>query len=426
MSVLRMALRQLRSNRTTALLMATAVCFGAMLLPLSESLLDLYAEQTRRVLGEKDAEVKERMHEMWDEYRRITLGLGFNILILPQGQSLADYYAEGKITRDMPEEYSQRLARSGIISVQHVLPSLHHRMTWKPYGVGINLIGVRGELPSMGGRPPKKPLREAVAEGKVVLGSELCRIAGAKPGARLTFLGRTFTVDSCHEARGDQDDMTAWIDLATLQKILGREGRINAILALECRCEADSSLPNIAKIRQDLEAVLPGTRVIEFMSQALTRAEARHKAVLTARDRRAAEERHREELGSLLERLSRTLVPLCAVACMAAIALITWVDTRNRRREIAVLRAVGWTSGRVFRLLLTRTVAAGVVGATFGVGLAAALALLVHVRVSVPFRSELTLWTAAALGAVLLSIAAAWLPALAAATSDPAPILQKE
>jgi putative ABC transport system permease protein len=425
-SFVKMALLEMLRNRLTSVLLLCAVCVGAALAPVADVLLRLYAAQTRRVLERKQDEVRVRMDEMWDEYRRATLGLGFNILILPEGQNLADYYAEGRITRDMPEEYSQRLAQSDIVVVQHVLPALHHRTTWQPYGVSINVIGVRGELPPMGGKAPKKPLREAVPKGTVVLGSELCRIANVTAGETVRILGKSFTVDSCHAPRGDQDDMSAWVDLDVLQAMLGKDGRINAILALECRCEADSTLPNIAKIRAELEKVLPGTRVIEFMSQALTRAEARHKAVLTAREALAAERALRTDMAARYNRMAGLLVPLCGVVCMAAVALVTWVNCRNRRREIAVLRTIGWTAGRVLRLFVAKAALIGVIGALSGGALSAAVLTGARSFGDVALEFDAVLWVLSLAGAVVLSVVAAWLPALAASLSDPALILQKE
>ena len=69
--------------------------------------------------------------------------------------------------------------------------------------------------------------------------------------------------------RGDQDDITLWIDLPAAQKLLDKPGQISAILAIECNCAADPP----KTIRGDLARVLPGTQVIEFASKALARAE---------------------------------------------------------------------------------------------------------------------------------------------------------
>ena len=80
--------------------------------------------------------------------------------------------------------------------------------------------------------------------------------------------------------RGNQDDITLWINLREAQQILGKEGRINAIQALECNCAAD----RLGQIRDDIGRVLPDTQVIEFSSQALARAEARNRAAAEAHE----------------------------------------------------------------------------------------------------------------------------------------------
>ncbi len=430
LSMMRQIRREAMHNVLVTVAIVVSVAVGAGVVVAAVALFEVYDRTTTVVLERKESELEKRMDQMWDEYRRITLGLGFNVLILPENQNLADFYLDGGATAYMPEDYARRLAESRIISVQHILPSLHQRLVWPERDITINLVGVRGELPRPLGKGGKKPLLDAVPEGKIVLGAELCRLTGASPGGRLTLEGQTFEVERCYEERGNQDDITAWIHLGEAQRMFDKPGRINAILALECRCAADSAAPNIARIRTDVATLLPGTRVVEFMSKALTRAEARHEAVVTARETLEAEKRHRSGLRAERLRVASVAVPLVVAACIFATGLLMYANARGRRREIAIMRTVGWSTGRVLALLISKAALLGMLG-----GVAGSVAGLIVGIGTVRAAPQVQQWTGlvrpAFVGTVIvlssvLAAIAAWLPVLIASMTDPAKVLREE
>jgi putative ABC transport system permease protein len=358
------------------------------------------------------------------------VAMGFNVLVLPEGQNLADFYVDGRATKYMPESYAARLAGSRVVTVQHILPSLHERVRWPERKMTINLVGVRGELARGTMADERKPILEAVPRGAIVLGAELCRITGVRSGATVGLKGRAFRVSKCHEQRGNQDDVTAWINLDEAQEMMGRDSLINAIFALECRCAADSTLPNILKVRSEVGALLPGTKVVEFMSKAITRAEARYEAVAAAREALASEESHRAALRAERMRIAGLLLPLVVAACLVIVGLLVFANVRNRRYEIAVVRTVGWGGGRILALFLGKALLLGIAGGALGVAAGGALAAVVAVRLmGVEGWVELAgprLVVGVLVAAPLLAVVASWVPALSAATADPAVVLQKE
>ena len=105
------------------------------------------------------------------------------------------------------------------------------------------------------------------------------------------------------------------------------------------------------------------------------------------------------------------------------------MNVRERRNEIGVLRAIGWTSGRIGGLILARAALVGVLGALPGVVLGAALiAMLGPSLFTVAFigvRADATVLIAALLLAPLFAAAAALVPAAIAANEDPAEILRE-
>ena len=60
------------------------------------------------------------------------------------------------------------------------------------------------------------------------------------------------------------------LHLADAQKLLGKEGLINAMLALECNC---ADIDRAGTVRAEIQAILPDTQVIETEKIALAREE---------------------------------------------------------------------------------------------------------------------------------------------------------
>jgi ABC-type antimicrobial peptide transport system permease subunit len=103
------------------------------------------------------------------------------------------------------------------------------------------------------------------------------------------------------------------------------------------------------------------------------------------------------------------LIVLVTLVAAIWLGLITWINIRQRRVEIAILRAMGWSNGRIMQLILGKALILGVLGGFLG-GLVGEWSVL-----------GITI-----LGAVGLALFASWIPALLATTIDPATVLQEE
>jgi hypothetical protein len=406
----------------------------------TDQILSSKQQELERAVAEKREAVARAGAELEDAMRRHMLGLGFNVLILPEQQDLAELHLSGTLSASMPEEYVHRLAKSKIITVNHLLPAVTRRIRWPERDIEIILYGTRGEVPIMHAGL-KKPLLEAVAPGNMVLGYEVHRKLGLNAGDEVTLMGREFTVSRVHPQRGSTDDVTVWIDLGLAQQLLGMENLVNAILALECECAGD----RISQVRQEIAGILPGTQVIERYSQALTRAEARTAAKNTAEaaladaERRGAadlarEERSRSELESQHAELAGILVPLVIAGAAVWIGLLAFGNARQRSAEIGILRAIGVRSRQVMLLFLAKAALIGLAGGILGTvaGLAVGLNAGGIAADSEGWRQLLatgTLPATLALAPLLalgLSSVASWLPAFWAARQDPAVVLQGE
>ncbi|MCA9074301.1 MAG: FtsX-like permease family protein [Planctomycetaceae bacterium] len=448
MSVWRLMLREIRHRKVNFGLGVLTVAVAIACLVGAQSLLQADRVITQHILAdrqaevegaiaEKQAEVEKAGAELQDAMRKHMLGLGFNVLILPEDQELSELHLGGGLTATMPESNVDKLANSEIVTVNHLLPSVNQRIHWGERDMDIILVGTRGEVPIMH-RGMKKPLLEAVAPGKMVVGYEVHRKLGLNEGDAVTLNGEEFTVSTMHPQRGSQDDTTVWIDLAQAQEMLGLQNLIHAILALECDCAGD----RISVIREEIAGILPGTQVIERYSQALARAEARGYAKeaadeALAREKAAGEERLAQEAAGRAEieqrhaGLAAVLVPLVVGASALLIALLSYVNARQRREEIGILRAIGLKAGQIMIVFLSKAFVMGLIGGVIGAVLGLAILTfqsesplpvpVSEIVRSGPVTSALVL--AIVLAPVLAGIAS-WLPGLIAARQDPAVVLQ--
>jgi putative ABC transport system permease protein len=380
----------------------------------SLAVLERHDRETSEVLGRKREELAQTMAELHEEMRQATLKLSFNLVILPAGQELRDWYDKDYAAKYMPESYVKTLAGSGIVTVRHFLPSLQQRLVWPEHKRTIILVGSRDEVPNEY-MNPVRPLVQPVPPGKIVLGHELHRSLGLAKGDSTVLMGRTFEVHGCHEQRGNKDDITAWIDLGVSQELLDKKGLINAILALECMCVGTGALPSL---RKQITSVLPGTQVVERGSRVLARFEARASVGWEARQAIEQEETNRALLRNEKEGFATMIIAVLIIAGALWIAVVAWSNARTRRHEIGVLRAVGFRTTQILLLFLGRAFLTGLVGGLAGYALGVAFGGVP------PQPSRIFLMSLGA--SVVLAVVACWIPSLLAASQDPANTLMSE
>lgn len=412
MSIWRLVLREIAYRKLT---------FGLAVLAATLAVASVVAAVTLLRLHDRTTDDIMRRHE--DEIRKITLQLGFNILILPKDQNLADLYAEDFASKYMPEDYARKLIDADVVTIKHLLPSLQERVVWQEAKRTVLLFGTRGELD----KRDKKPLLDAVPPGKLVLGHELHQALGAKKGDRLTLSltrrtpagdenlePRQFIVHDVRPARGNKDDITLWINLAEAQKILKRDRQINALLALECDCSAQ----RLANVREEIARVLPDTQVIEYHSQALARAEARNQAAA-----------RRAEVRDQHEAFAAVLVPLVTLGCIVLLGVLAFLNVADRLGELGILRALGVGARQLCLLFLGRAFVVGLLGGL--VGFAVGLVSGTLLGEAADFRAldlgrHLSFAGLVLLMTPSLCCLASLLPALRAARQDPAVVLQQD
>jgi len=335
------------------------------------------------------------------ETTRLMRDMGFNILIVPKNTDMGDFWSEDFATEEMPEEYVHRLANSKHIMVRHLVATLQKKVTWRDRKV--LLTGVLPEVP-VRGVEKKPPMGFSIPRGKVYLGFELARSMKIKEGDTINILGRDFLVERCLQEAGSKDDIRIYGHLHDVQQVLSKPGRINAIEALGCICEG-ARLPTI---RQSIAKALPETKVTEFRSLAVARAETRR----------------------MVEKYAAFFIPTVFLVCAVWVGLLALSNVRERRQEIGILRALGFGSARIAVLFLSKAVLLGLIGAAVGFAAGTGVALqfgpeifrLTAKKISPVFG--LLVWSAVAAPAICAL--ASYLPAIVAITQDPAVTLREE
>jgi putative ABC transport system permease protein len=452
MSITRLVLNEIRHRKLNFILALLSVTIAVGCLTGAQTLLRSDEVQTDDILSAKKVEVEKAVaarvetvekagKEHEDFVRKQMLKLGFNILILPEKQDLSELHLDGRLTETMPEEYVDRLAKSTVMTVNHLLPSVVKRVDGEHGEQKHNVVlqGTRGEVPILN-RGLKKMLLAAVPPGKAVIGSEVQKKFELEKGDTLTILGKDFEVTTINKQVGSIDDVTVWIDLKQAQRLLGMENLINAILALECGCAGD----RLAQIRAEVGELLPGTQIIEEEAKALARAESRLKAKVVAEkaltDEKTAgaaalkrAEKTRVDIENRHAGLAGVLVPLVMLGCAVWIGFLAFGNVRQRQSEIGILRAIGLSSKQILALFLSRSLLTGIVGGLIGCGLGLLIGLQFGAGDAAPISvsrlmesAELkTLIILAPILAPVFSAIACWLPAVMAAKQDPATVLQE-
>lgn len=391
------------------------------------------AARTSAELSEVRKKTEAELRYMEDETRKLMRDMGFNLMIVHRDTDMSDFWSSDFSTVEMPQEYVDRLAKArGLTLVTHLVATLQRKIDWNQRKVLV--VGYLPET-TQTHLGEKAPMGYNIEAGTVYLGHELG--AARKVGETVDILGAQFRIARILREQGSKEDITIAMRLEDAQRILKKPGKINQILALGCRC-AGERLP---QIRKQLGAALPETRITEFRSIALARAEQRdlvkkerenmlaqmaadHKSLL------AATETSRRNLQGKIESLVSIVTPLVIVACAFWVGLLSLANVRERRTEIGVFRALGVGSVKVGAIFLGKAALLGVLGGMIGFAVGFWLARILGVHVldvaseQLAVQKDLIWWTV--LGAPLLSAMASYLPTLTAIVQDPAAILCEE
>jgi putative ABC transport system permease protein len=346
--------------------------------------------------------------------------LGANVLILPKGVSVQDYYAADMHGEVLPEEYVERIALSKLEGVDNLSPKLcvtaslggkpvtvtgilpksefQAKAAWSGAGVFARPIGCGAEADVVAGKPadPKALARtrviETLGDHEALVGAEVAARLGLEDRATVELLGEGFTVLAVLPPTGSVDDSRVFAHLHTVQSLAGKGEVVNVIEVVGCCKQIAAGLVG------GLNALLPEARVVTITQ------------VVQAQ----------QNVNQLMERLSLIFLAVLLAVGGAAMASALYANVSERRKEIGTLMALGATPGRVLRLIVGKAFVLGLAGGAGGVLVGTAAAWFLGPYLANVAVRPLPLLSAFAVAvAVAVTLVASLLPAWRAARLDP-------
>ncbi|MFA5646212.1 MAG: ABC transporter permease [Candidatus Ratteibacteria bacterium] len=393
-----------------------------------------YDKRTDEIIIQREAETREAMIKLEDDYRIIMKRLGYNALILHKDENISRLKIKGYPSLFMPEEAAEKVGKSGTKRLNHLLPFLQTSLYWPEQRRNIIVSGIRHQIPvsakkvhldEQGGY--RSPITPPLLKNTANLGYTIAMETSLSKGSVFTLKGERFTVDTIYPQRGNNDDLIVWLPLDRVQKWIGKEGKINGIFALQCVCQGTEDL--MLSIRKDVASVLPYAQVIEFASIAAVRQEARKRASDAHKSAIESELKNRGALRDARQQLFSVAVPSIIVIALVLMTILSLLNVRERRLEIAILKALGLRSGQIIYLFLLRAILIGLIGGFTGY----CIGLVAGVFAGQPSSlgaGLLSVFRGSTFLAVLLltpfvSLVTSWIPTLIAAKKDPATILRE-
>lgn len=348
--------------------------------------------------------------------------LGANVLVLPKGATLQDYYTADLTDQTMPESHVSSILLANLDGVERLSPRL-----CVPAEVDGEEVTLTGILPQdefkakaawqsvslldgdLGGGCGKASCSsktydnspEALAKDRsidqlegneVVLGADVAEATGISPGDSANLLGEKFAVLAVLPRTGTVDDSRVFAHLHTVQRLSNSGEIVSAIEVIGC-CEdaAGGLVPSLSEL-------LPDAKVVTISQVVSTQV----------------------GVNRLMERMSLLVLVVLVIVGGASVASTITSNVRERRREIGTLMALGATPWSVAKLFLVKAWVLGILGAAAGcvIGVVAAQVLgwqWAGVYVT-PLPGLLLIAATAAVG--ITTLAALW-PSRTASKLDP-------
>jgi putative ABC transport system permease protein len=293
--------------------------------------------------------------------------LGANILVLPQASNVDNYYSADIDAPTIPEEYVDRIVSSNLDGVDNLSPKLTRRTLIGNTKVVLTGILPKNEISSkplwqqsglMGndltiacapdhaankssGYEDEKLQRKAIdslGADQCLLGSAIASKLNASEGTKLEVLGEQFTVIRVIKETGTVDDDRVFIHLHTAQELLEIPGQVSAIEIMGC-CNAISD-GLLGKLRN----ILPDTRVTTIGQIVSTQI----------------------ETNKMMASVSMIFLIIIIFVGGISIGNFMWANVNERRREIGMLRMIGFNKWVIYQMILSKAFILGIIGGLAG------------------------------------------------------------
>ena len=418
MSSLKLFTAEIAYRPLNFLLCLTAIAVAATLFVAGPLVLNAYVANTQTQLAEVEDKTKDTLKKLDKQTKRIMRDIGVNLRIVHKDTNFGDLYTDYKAV-DFPESDVHELAKTpGIDTIVHLVATINEKIMWNDR-VAL-LVGMMPVMTVSQKNEEKPHMVKDVEPGTVHVGHLLGK--GLSKGGTLEILGREFKIAAVMPSKGTQEDVQLIIHLEDAQQLLDKEGRVHQILALSCKCKGE----RISIIQKQLETSLPHVKVTEMESRASAREKQRDLVTQKSDEQLGLIKSNRAISEASLRQFVRVVSPLVVGVCALFVGLLTWLNVRERRNEIGVLRAIGKGSSKIALLILGKAALIGLLGGALGavLGVIGAAAWSPHVDFSMLSDPSIR-WVliATVVGSPLVAVVASYLPMLMALVQDPSIVL---
>lgn len=293
--------------------------------------------------------------------------LGANILVLPQGASIDDYYTADIDAPTFPMDYVENILTSTLPGVDNLSPKLTRRIKIGDYNVVLTGILPASEIASkpiwqMAGligndlqasctpdneANKSKGYEDERLQRKVIdsLGLYECLVGSATAeklnlteGSNIKIMDKQFTIAKLLPETGTVDDDRIFAHLNTVQDLLGIGQRVSVIEIMGC-CKAISK-GLLGKLRN----ILPDTHITTIGQIVSTQI----------------------ETNKLMNKVSLIFLIIILFVGGISIGNYMWANVNERRKEIGILRMIGTPKSWIYKILLIKALILGIFGGIFG------------------------------------------------------------
>ncbi len=353
--------------------------------------------------------------------------LGANIMVLPQGATVDDYYTADVDAPTFPEEYVDRIATSMIPGVDNMSPKLSRRveiegssviltgilpaneLASKPIWQASGLMGAELELACAPSDKKESSLTAAdlkaqrktvdsLGMNEVWIGSLVAERLSLGTGSAMPIEGKSFAVAHVLPETGTIDDNRVFAHLHSVQNLLGIEGQVSNIEIMGCCSEISDGL--LGKLRN----ILPDTRITTIGHIVNTQI----------------------ETNALMAKVALVLLIIIILVGSFSIGNYMWANVQERRKEIGTLITIGWGRRHIYWLFFAKAIFLGLTGGILGylAGTAAAVVLGPYFAgLNIAPVLEYFWWSIVV--ATIITLVGSWYPTFRAARIDPAVIMQE-
>ena len=398
-------------------IIALAAASGSILGSLT--LLHKHDSQSEHLILHLQRRAEKRMDDLNREARTFSKNLGFNTLLMPEKQDLARFWENNRSDVFLSPQLTARLANANLKTLNHLLPVLRYRHNWVQFGGEVTIVGIQGEI-YIKNPAKQKVMEQSIASKNLVLGHGVAVKLNKKPGDTVQLFNQEFKVFRVIEKKGNADDYSLLMNLGDLQRNVNLTDKISGVMALSCECAGDGT----ELIEQELRLEsIHGLQVVGFTVRSRVRMRARQVIQEAANAEKKDIADSRKALREEVTTFASILISLVSAAAGLLIFVMTVTNTRERRSEVAILRAHGVSRYRITLLFIGKACISGLVGGILGAVIGAGC-LYWQTQSFTALGGGPFLWVVGV--SVGLSIIASLLPAFTAASTSPSIILNHD